>query len=176
VDVAIGIFEPRVLVGASFARSGYVFDSAANAMPELPILMTNTSAQTITESEVIPMLVAARPSFPAKYDALVVEWRTDFESELPSDTAASELAEHLVERMEARDNASFADVFRACGIVFDWSMDRRLDLRGDDVRSRRSLQFLSNLAKLVADRSFPSLFRAVMRPAISGRETCMLEE
>lgn len=73
--------------------------------------MATVEKTSIDESEVIPMLVAACPSFAPKYNSLVHDWRAEFEEDVQNDTVASAYAKHLIDRLEASDTSTFADVF-----------------------------------------------------------------
>lgn len=79
--------------------------------------MADPVVTSITESQVMPMLLASCPSFRTKWDALVIEWRADFEDDVPNDEGVSAFAEHLVERFEASDTSCFADVFRTVEMI-----------------------------------------------------------
>lgn len=102
-----------------------------------------------------PMLDAC-PSFRPAWDEFVEEWKS--EPELPVYLALSELARHLIDRLETQDSATLS---RAFAVVERWHLE------GDDfVREAATIGLLEDLQNgNLHVRTTPKRFEPLLLPA-----------
>ena len=105
-----------------------------------------------------PMLDAC-PSFRTAWDEFVEEWKC--EPELPVYLALSELARHLIARLEAQDAATLS---RAFAVVERWHLE------GDDyVREAATSGLLDGLQNgNLHERTTPRQFEPLLPPATAN--------